>query len=149
MRPDSATVDDFIATVDYWFCSDPPSHLECVICHSILKNPVCCDSGKHTFCLECVLKWQEKQPVSYAMTTQCPIDRGGLGDGYQGLRRPPLLVQECIDTLRVRCSLGQSRDIFSCGEQPFILTLLSMLSQLAAGLVNFRNGAIISYRNAR
>ncbi|KAK9894215.1 hypothetical protein P389DRAFT_104762 [Cystobasidium minutum MCA 4210] len=106
MRPDSATVDDFIATVDYWFCSDPPSHLECVICHSILKNPVCCDSGKHTFCLECVLKWQEKQPVSYAMTTQCPIDRGGLGDGYQGLRRPPLLVQECIDTLRVRCSLA-------------------------------------------
>lgn len=103
MRPSTLAVDTFIATAGHWFCTDPPTHLECSFCHLVLKQPVCCDSGLHTFCRKCVAEWQKHKPAPVL----CPLDRGGLVNGGAGPRRAPLIVQDCIDRLQIKCSLGK------------------------------------------
>lgn len=101
MRPSHAIVNEFIAYEGYWIVGSYPEHLECSICRNILQDPVCCDSGAHTFCKKCLVEW-----VCESGMPECPIDRQELRGNATPMRSAPLALKDCINALQVKCSLG-------------------------------------------
>ncbi|GAA5837872.1 hypothetical protein JCM11251_004684 [Rhodosporidiobolus azoricus] len=77
----------------YDYLDPVPPSLECPICRQSLQNPVLtpCD---HLFCHACLSRALELHPT-------CPIDRTRIQEAE--CRRPPRVVAELLDDLRVRC----------------------------------------------
>ncbi|KAK9894216.1 hypothetical protein P389DRAFT_191183 [Cystobasidium minutum MCA 4210] len=101
MAIDEEIITNFIATAGLHFTSELPNYLECAICTNVLQDPVCCESGPHTFCKKCLNGWIDRN-----IRPHCPIDREELTRRPEGPRRAPRALQECIDALEVLCALG-------------------------------------------
>lgn len=147
MAIDEEIITNFITTAGRHYTSELPSYLECSICTNVLHDPVCCESGAHTFCRKCLTDWSTRsvRPV-------CPIDREELGRGEDRPRRAPRALQECIDALEVLCALGKSIAPVSVSISLLVHSIACTLirfchtfvMQAADGQVHNLNGQIIS-----
>lgn len=99
---DEEVVQRFILDAGHHYTVDPPTYLECPICHGVLQDAVVCESGAHTFCEKCLKDW-----MAGSARPLCPIDREALKSGPDRPRRAPRALSEVIDALEVVCALGE------------------------------------------
>ena len=66
----------------------------CLICFSVLKDPVLCPRNQHCFCRGCITKHLEN-------SRRCPTCADELTE--ETLIRPPRMVKDYLDELNIRC----------------------------------------------
>ena len=66
----------------------------CLICFSVLKDPVLCPKNQHCFCRGCITKHLEN-------SRRCPTCAVELTE--ETLIRPPRMVKDYLDELNIRC----------------------------------------------